>query len=116
MPAKKASKSTLRQSVASSASQSELNQTKAIVSLVLGIAGLVLFWVPLIGLVLGIVALVLGLKAKKDAEQQPSVYGGKGLALAGLILGIISTVLGLLYLIYWIFIMLFIGSMMTQIY
>lgn len=115
MPAKKASKSTLKPSVASSASH-ELNQTKAIVSLVLGIAGLVLFWVPLIGLVLGIVALVLGLKAKKDSEQQPSVYGGKGLALAGLILGVISTVLGLLYLIYWIFILIFVGSIMTQVY
>ena len=70
-----------------------LNQTKAIVSLVLGIAGLVLCWVPIIGPVLSIVALVLGIQSKKSAEQQPSVYGGRGLALAGLIIGIVGLVL-----------------------
>ncbi len=86
--------------------QQNLDQTKAIISLVLGIVSFIFSWVPILGLACGIIALVLGLQAKKAAEQQPNVYGGKGLALAGFILGIVGIVVGIIYSLWWIFVVL----------
>lgn len=69
----------------------------AVASLVLGILGLLMVLIPsfgmtaLIGLLMGIVALILGIIGRKKAveQQEPT-----GLATAGLVLGIISLVLG----------------------
>jgi hypothetical protein len=74
------------------------NQTLAIVSLVLGIIGIVLcqFTAP--------AALVTGFMARNKAAQNPSEYGGSGLALAGIITGAIGTLLLVLVVIYFIFI------------
>ncbi len=70
------------------------NQTLAIVSLVLGVIGIVLcqFTAP--------VALVTGFMARKKAEENPNEYGGSGLALAGIITGAIGTLLLILLVIY----------------
>lgn len=69
----------------------------AVASLVLGILGLLMVLIPsfgmtaLIGLLMGIVALILGIIGRKKAVEQQEATG---LATAGLVLGIISLVLG----------------------
>ena len=69
---------------------------KAIASLVLGILGFVGSLIPLIGLIMGIGALMLGLNSKNSAK--------KGMATAGIILGIIVIVLSLIFWAYNIFV------------
>ena len=59
----------------------------AVAALVLGIIGLVLFWVPLLGMVLAILAIIFGGVGMSRANQGAS---GKGLAIAGLVLGIVA--------------------------
>lgn len=76
-----------------------VNQTLAIVSLVLGVLGLVGcggFTSP--------VALILGFMARKKAAQNPAEFGGDGIALAGIITGAVGCVVLLLVLIYIIFV------------
>lgn len=81
------------------------NQTLAIVSLVLGVIGIVLcqFTAP--------VALVTGFMARKKAEENPNEYGGSGLALAGIITGAIGSLLLVLVVIY---IMVILGWLFTR--
>lgn len=68
------------------------NNTLSIVSLVLGILS-----IPCCGFVVfGIAAAVTGFLAKKKADENPALYGGRGMALAGMIIGIITAVLGLI--------------------
>jgi hypothetical protein len=72
--------------------ESGQNQTLAIVSLVLGILS-----IPCCtGVIFGIGAAVTGFLAKKKADENPALYGGKGLALTGMIIGIITTLIGLI--------------------
>ena len=61
-----------------------MNSSKGIVSLVLGIIGAVvgIIWVPLIGVILGIIAIVL---ANGDRKMMKT-----GVNTAGLILGIVA--------------------------
>lgn len=76
---------------------------KAIGSLICGIIS-VLFGLPLLGLILGIVAIVLGIKAKK---QSPS-----GVATAGIVLGIIGTLIGVVLLVLMLFaVMAYFGAL-----
>jgi hypothetical protein len=70
---------------------------KATASLVTGIASLVLSWCCGLGLV-GIVAIVLGAKARKEIEASGGAQQGDGLALGGIVTGAIAAVLGLLFL------------------
>ena len=77
-----------------------LNQTLAIVSLVLGIISLCCYISPITGLA----ALITGYLAKKNIKADPATYGGDGLALAGMITGGVFFVLGIIYWIYIIFI------------
>ena len=75
------------------------NQTLAIVSLVTGILSIFCCgWV-----LPGVAAIVMGFLAKKKADENPSEYGGRGLALGGMITGAISVVLGIIVLILYIF-------------
>ncbi len=74
------------------------NQTLAIVSLVLGIVGIVICQLT------APIALVTGFMARKKAMQNPNEYGGSGFALAGMITGAIGTLLFLLVIIYFIFV------------
>ena len=60
-----------------------------IASLVLGIVSVVIFWIPLIGLVPGILSLIF-------ANKQKRIYPN-GITTAGFILGIVGIVLGELY-------------------
>ena len=58
----------------------------AVASLVCGIIGLFLF-----GVILGIIAISMSMKAKRAIAADP-MYGGGGLATAGLVLGIIDLI------------------------
>jgi hypothetical protein len=71
---------------------------KATASLVTGIASLVLSWCCGLGLV-GIVAVVLGVKARAEIRDSGGTQQGDGLALGGIITGAIAAVLGLLILV-----------------
>ncbi|MBI4144976.1 DUF4190 domain-containing protein [Candidatus Woesearchaeota archaeon] len=54
-------------------------------SLVFGLT----FWIPMLNVLFGILALVLGIKALSRARAQPESYGGKAIAVIGIILGAI---------------------------
>ena len=64
----------------------------ATASLVLGIVGLILWWVPFVGLTLGILSLICSSKARAFVRTYPAKYAG-GIATAGLVLGIIAVTL-----------------------
>ena len=81
------------------------NQTLAIVSLILGIVGL-LFCAGLTGPP----ALITGFMARKKVAENPAEYGGAGLALAGIITGAIGTLLLLLFVLYIVFVFFVVGS------
>ena len=81
------------------------NQTLAIVSLILGVVGIVLCQLT------APVALITGFMARSKAAKNPNEYGGAGLALAGIITGAIGTLLLFLVVIYFIFIF---GMVATQ--
>lgn len=67
------------------------NKTLAIVSLVLG----VLSCLCCFSVITGPAAIVTGFLAKGKADNEPAIYGGRGMALAGLITGVIGTLLGI---------------------
>ena len=80
------------------ADQGPNTSTKAVVSLILGIAS-----VPAIscfgcgGIILGIAALIVGLRARREIADSGGAETGDGLALAGVIIGVIAAILGLLF-------------------
>jgi hypothetical protein len=61
------------------------NSGKAVASMVCGIVGLMVF-----GIILGVVAIVLSTRAKKEIQQSAGQLKGQGMATAGLILGIVD--------------------------
>ncbi|QNV38519.1 DUF4190 domain-containing protein [Rothia terrae] len=63
----------------------------AIASLVLGILGLLTFWVLGFGGLLGLIGLILGIVAIVKLKKS---HGSKGLAIAGIITSILATLLG----------------------
>ncbi len=66
---------------------------KSIAALVMGIISVALYWIPyfnIILLVLGILAIVMGVKGRNECPIGSA--NGRGLATAGLVLGIIGTV------------------------
>ncbi len=66
----------------------------ATAALVVGIIGFLLSWIPVIDLILGIIAIVLGSKGQKDQNGNAST--NKGAAIAGIILGAITLFIGLI--------------------
>ncbi|MDF7640825.1 DUF5067 domain-containing protein [Bifidobacterium sp. ESL0784] len=65
----------------------------ALAALILGIVAIVMFWIPIVGIICGIAALVIGIMSmrKIKANRLP----GKGMSVAGLVTGIIGIVLSL---------------------
>lgn len=75
------------------------NLPNATTSLVLGILSIVTcLCYGVIGLPLGIIAVVLGNKALKEYQEAPENFKGEGNAKAGKITGIIGIILNTLYL------------------
>ena len=70
----------------------------AIASLVLGIVGLLISWIPLVGWICPILAIIFGFvslnKIKKNTELK-----GKGMALAGIIIGFVGLLVPILQII-----------------
>lgn len=73
------------------------NQTLPVVSLILGICGVVFCCY---GFPFGIAALITGYLGYSNFNKDPNRYGGRGLAIAGLILGFISLIELVLVLIF----------------
>jgi len=90
---------------AATAQPAEPSSGIGIGALICGILGLVLCWVPIVGLILAIVAMVLGGKGRKELPD-----GKRGMALAGFILGIIGLIIGIIYLIWWIVVAVIFGA------
>lgn len=62
-----------------------------IAALLLGLLALVLFWIPVLGIVLGVIAIIVGLVARGRAKR---INGsGRGMGLAGAILGLLAAIL-----------------------
>ncbi len=77
--------------------------------LVLGICSIV-FSCFFIGLILGIIGLSLAGKGRRMHKEAPGMYEGYGQLNAGYIMSIIGIVLGGLYVLYYIIIVLIVGS------
>lgn len=77
--------------------QAPATNGKATGSLVTGITTLVLFWCCGLG-VLGVAAIVLGVKARHEISTSGGAQSGDGMALAGIITGAVAVVLGLVFL------------------
>lgn len=75
----------------------------AIAALVVGIVAFVTGWVPILGLLLGIAAVVLGVIGLKKAA-------GKGMSIAGLVTGAIGALTSLVFGIFWILAIVAAGS------
>lgn len=67
-----------------------------IVSIVMALLNFFCCVTGVLSLGLGPAAIFLGLKAKREIDQQPTVYGNGGMAVAGLWTGVVGTVLGVL--------------------
>jgi hypothetical protein len=72
------------------------DQTLPTISLVLGILSLLLICC-FGGFYFGIAAVIVGFIGMNNANNNPSVYGGKGLAIAGMILGGVSFALAVIW-------------------
>jgi hypothetical protein len=67
---------------------------KATAALITGITTLVLSWCCGLG-VLGLVAVVLGMKGRSEVRRSQGTQTGEGLALAGIITGALAVIIGL---------------------
>lgn len=70
------------------------SNSAAVTALVLGILGLLLCWVPILGLLVSLAALALGIFGYRKARRGPDV--GSGQAVAGIVLGSVGAFFGLL--------------------
>lgn len=75
--------------------------TPAIAALVLGIVGIIgaFLTVGVLGVVLGIAAIVLGVKGRRKVSQGRTTEH-RGIATGGLVTGIIATILGLIIIVF----------------
>ncbi len=83
--------------------------------LILGICSIV-FGCFFVGLILGIIGIVLSGKGRKLYKENPSVWDGYGQLNAGFIMSIIGVAIGALYTLYYIIIVMIIGSAATTIW
>jgi hypothetical protein len=73
------------------------NSGKAVAALVLGIVSIC---IPLVGIVTGVIAIILGILGMKEVDRSNGMLKGKGMAIAGLVMGIIALVGYILYIIF----------------
>jgi len=81
------------------------DQTLPVISLILGVFGLVLICCYA-GFPLGAAAIVTGYLGMNNANKDPMQYGGKGMAIAGIVLG----AAGILVTLGWIIVALILGA------
>lgn len=67
--------------------------------MVLGIIGLVLFWIPILAITCGIMGIILGSIGIKNVKDQPHLKTGQGMGVAGLVTGILAFVGGVVMII-----------------
>lgn len=75
------------------------DQTLPIISLILGVFGLILLCCYA-GFPLGAAAIVTGYLGMNNANKDPMQYGGRGMAIAGIVLGSISILITLGWIIF----------------
>ena len=63
------------------------------------VCGIVAFFVPFLGFVLAVLAIIFGVRAKTMIRESEGKLGGEGMALTGLICGIVAVATSL----FWIF-------------
>lgn len=74
------------------------NSGMAIASLVLGIIGFFTSWIPIIGWIIVILAIVFGFVALNQIKKNPNLKG-KVLAIIGIVLGFIGLIIPILQII-----------------
>ena len=74
----------------------------SVAGFILSLAGLLVDWVPIAGLVLSIIGTVICGKGKKQVASNPAAYTSTGLLTAGHVIGIIGIVCGAVYLVIWL--------------
>lgn len=77
---------------------------------ILSLAGLLVDWVPIAGLVLSIIGTVICGKGRRQVASNPSAYTNTGLLSAGHVIGIIGIVCGAVYLVIWLIYALIFGG------
>lgn len=82
----------------------------AVAGFILSLAGLLMDWVPIAGLVLSIIGTVICGKGKKQVAANPSAYTNTGLLTAGHVIGVIGIVGGAIYLVIWLIYALIFGG------
>ncbi|MBI4144604.1 hypothetical protein HY493_00165 [Candidatus Woesearchaeota archaeon] len=68
----------------------------ALAGFLFGILGLLGFWIPILGTLLTLFAVILSKMALSCIKQCPGVYGGQALAVAGFFLGLIFLIASIL--------------------
>lgn len=82
-------------------------QSLAVASLVLGIVTMTIGWCCSIGILTGPVGIVLGIVSLVQIKNDPTRYGGKGLAIGGIVTGgLYFVILALIILLYGVGILL----------
>jgi hypothetical protein len=66
----------------------------AIAAMVIGIIALLISWIPILGALAGILALVLGFVGRSKARREPAT-GGNGPAITGIVTGILATLISI---------------------
>lgn len=89
------------------------NAPYAVASMVLGICSIV-FGCIFVGLICGIIGLVLASKGQNAVRQEPDKYVGTGMLTAGKVCSIIGIVLSALYIIYFVVVAIFAGSIASE--
>ena len=72
--------------------QVKKSKLAAVTAFVLGLT----FWIPLINLISGALAIIIGFKALIKIKKEPAKYNGKWFAIIGIVLGALPILLGLI--------------------
>ena len=72
------------------------NHPSAATAMTFGLIAIITMWGCGVTGFLGIVGIVLGRKARREIDNEPGRWGGRGMATAGLVTGLIATVLSVL--------------------
>lgn len=73
----------------------------AVAAMIMGIIALIFFWAPIVPIILGVLALVFGIKGLNQSNTLP-LNKGKGMGISGIVCGSIALIIGIFYTIIWI--------------